>query len=54
MLDELSGAVIGTIDVESEKSNAFDFEEATFLEKCARAIRGFWRKTAPGVPAANE
>lgn len=34
--------VIGTIDVESGRLNAFDPECQAFLEGCARAIRGLW------------
>jgi len=34
--------VKGTIDVESEQENAFDMEDATFLEECAISIQSLW------------
>jgi L-methionine (R)-S-oxide reductase len=34
--------VKGTIDVESENENAFDKEDAVFLEDCAKAIQPLW------------
>jgi GAF domain-containing protein len=34
--------VKGTIDVESEQENAFDMEDATFLEACAISIQSLW------------
>ena len=34
--------VKGTIDVESEQENAFDKEDAAFLEECAIAIQSLW------------
>jgi len=34
--------VKGTIDVESEQENAFDKEDADFLEECAIAIQSLW------------
>lgn len=34
--------VIGTIDVESEQENAFDKEDAAFLENCAISIQTLW------------
>jgi L-methionine (R)-S-oxide reductase len=36
------GHVIGTIDVESERVNAFDSASQTRLEECARLLKGFW------------
>lgn len=39
---ENNGAVKGTIDAESETKNAFDKEDATFLEECAVAIQSLW------------
>ena len=42
VLDEKTGAVIGTIDVESEKVNAFLHEDQGMLEECARAVRPLW------------
>jgi L-methionine (R)-S-oxide reductase len=44
VLDEKTGAVIGTIDVESEKANAFSLEDQKLLETCARvASLVLWR-----------
>ena len=34
--------VKGTIDVESEQENAFDKEDAAFLEACATSIESLW------------
>jgi GAF domain-containing protein len=34
--------VKGTIDVEDEKENAFNNEDAAFLEECAAAIQSLW------------
>jgi len=42
MLDEKSGAVIGTIDVESERANAFSEEDQRILEECAKAAHPLW------------
>jgi len=42
VLDDADGNVIGTIDVESERLNAFDSGAQAFLEECAKALRGFW------------
>jgi L-methionine (R)-S-oxide reductase len=36
--------VKGTIDVESEKENAFNDEDAAFLEKCALSIGSLWNR----------
>jgi L-methionine (R)-S-oxide reductase len=37
-----NGTVKGTIDAESKNKNAFDKEDAAFLEECAGAIRTLW------------
>lgn len=37
------GLVLGTIDVESERVNAFGGEEQSFLEACAGAMGALWR-----------
>jgi L-methionine (R)-S-oxide reductase len=37
-----AGTVIGTLDVESEKPNAFDRATQALLEKCARLLAAFW------------
>jgi len=42
ILDPKNGAVIGTIDVESEKANAFSPQDQIVLEKCARAALPLW------------
>ena len=39
--------VIGTIDVESEQENAFDKEDAAFLEDCAMSIQTLWSPLSP-------
>ncbi len=36
--------VVGTIDVESEKPNAFPEEVQTLLEACSKVIRPLWRR----------
>jgi putative methionine-R-sulfoxide reductase with GAF domain len=42
VLDEKTGAVVGTIDVESEQVNAFSKEDQLVLKECARAARPLW------------
>jgi putative methionine-R-sulfoxide reductase with GAF domain len=42
ILDEKTGAVVGTIDVESEQANAFSLEDQKLLEVCARVISLLW------------
>ena len=42
VVDDLSGGVVGTIDVESQRSNAFDSNAEILLEECARVLRPFW------------
>ena len=37
-----SGKVIGTIDVESERANAFSPSDQQLLEECARAALPLW------------
>jgi GAF domain-containing protein len=34
--------IIGTIDVEAEKVNAFSDDDVKFLEDCAKKISGLW------------
>jgi putative methionine-R-sulfoxide reductase with GAF domain len=36
------GRVAGTIDIESEKPDAFDADTQAMLEACAAAIRPLW------------
>jgi putative methionine-R-sulfoxide reductase with GAF domain len=38
-----AGQVIGTIDVESDRRNAFSPEDERFLRACAIALRRLWR-----------
>ena len=45
ILDGEGGRVIGTIDVESERVNAFDSATQASLERCARLLKGFWTKS---------
>jgi L-methionine (R)-S-oxide reductase len=44
IIGEESEDVVGTLDVESERVNAFTPEVQTFLEGCADAIRLLWPK----------
>ena len=37
-----AGEVIGTIDVESDRRNAFAPEDEQFLQACAIALRRLW------------
>jgi L-methionine (R)-S-oxide reductase len=40
--DATGDRVLGTIDVESEKLNAFDSAAQAFLEECASILKGLW------------
>lgn len=42
VLDKSFDRVIGTIDVESERPNAFDSAAQLLLEECARILTPFW------------
>jgi len=42
VIDPRLGKVIGTIDVESERANAFSEEDKALLEECARAALPLW------------
>jgi GAF domain-containing protein len=44
VMDDKSGTVIGTIDVESEQPNAFSEEDQRMLEAWAKAACGLWTK----------
>ena len=44
VLDRAGENVVGTIDVESEKPNAFPEEVKNLLEACSKAIRLLWRR----------
>jgi putative methionine-R-sulfoxide reductase with GAF domain len=37
-----TGKVIGTIDAESDRTNAFTPDDAAFLSECARALSPLW------------
>jgi L-methionine (R)-S-oxide reductase len=37
-----AGDVVGTVDVESDRRNAFAREDERFLRECARALRPLW------------
>jgi putative methionine-R-sulfoxide reductase with GAF domain len=40
--DESRSAVIGTIDVESEKPHAFSDRDQVFLEECSELLTPLW------------
>jgi L-methionine (R)-S-oxide reductase len=42
VLDIPNGRIIGTVDVESERPNAFDSAAQSLLEECAIVLRKFW------------
>jgi len=42
ILDDAGEYIFGTIDVESEKVNAFDHTTERLLEQCAVALRSLW------------
>ncbi|HTV07068.1 MAG TPA: GAF domain-containing protein [Acidobacteriaceae bacterium] len=46
ILDRSRDRVIGTIDVESERLDAFDEQTRTLLEVCAEALKEFWLNKA--------
>ena len=43
-----SGKVVGTIDVESERANAFSASDQRLLEQCARSALALWVPGSPG------
>ena len=47
ILDPLRGEVVGTMDVESERANAFSSSEQPLLEECARAALPLWIPSSP-------
>jgi len=47
VFDVTGERVIGTIDVESERMNAFDPAAQALLEDCARLLTPFWIATDP-------
>jgi putative methionine-R-sulfoxide reductase with GAF domain len=42
VLSSSAGRVVGTIDVESDRTNAFTLEDEAFLSECARALLPLW------------
>ena len=44
ILDPQSGTVIGTIDVESERADAFSVNDQKLLEECAQASLPLWSR----------
>lgn len=42
VLDAVDGEAIGTIDVESERLNAFDSSAQALLEECVNVLKEFW------------
>ena len=44
IFDGTSQSVVGTIDIESEKPNAFTDDLQTLLEACSRVIHPLWRR----------
>ncbi|HVH72036.1 MAG TPA: GAF domain-containing protein [Candidatus Dormibacteraeota bacterium] len=42
VIDPQNGTVVGTIDVESERANAFSAEDQRLLEECAKAALPLW------------
>ena len=47
VLDAVRNSVVGTIDVESERSHAFDPSAQNQLEECAVVLRDFWSDRPP-------
>jgi len=41
-----NGRIIGTIDVESERINAFSSDDEKFLSDCAEALKPLWSESA--------
>lgn len=46
IFDRSDESVVGTIDVESEKQNAFSSDVRDFLETCSDEIRSLWSPSA--------
>lgn len=42
VFNPVDGTVVGTIDVESMKKNAFTDEDKNFMEECARVMARLW------------
>jgi putative methionine-R-sulfoxide reductase with GAF domain len=41
-----NGRIVGTIDVESERTNAFSSDDEKFLSRCAEALKPLWLENA--------
>jgi putative methionine-R-sulfoxide reductase with GAF domain len=41
-----NGRIVGTIDVESERTNAFSSDDEKFLSRCAEALKPLWLESA--------
>jgi L-methionine (R)-S-oxide reductase len=52
VLSATGDKVLGTIDVESERPDAFDAHTQTSLEECANALRPFWEHEKGSAPFA--
>ena len=50
VLDKAGQSVVGTIDIESEKRDAFDEQTQRFLERYAEALRPLWQL----LPSSSE
>jgi len=44
VFDGTSESVVGTIDIESEKPNAFPEDVQALLEDCSKVIQPLWRR----------
>ena len=49
----VSGAVVGTLDVEAAREDAFSDADREFLEECASAAAGLWERGG-AVPAERD
>ena len=52
VLSATGDKVLGTIDVESERPDAFDAHTQTSLEECANALRPFWEHEKGSAPVS--
>jgi len=48
-----AGAVVGTIDVESEQVGVFGPADEAFLAAAADVLRGFWAAATPSTPSGT-
>ena len=42
----VNGRIVGTIDVESERTNAFSSDDEKFLSRCTEALKPLWPENA--------